>query len=76
MTNLDIIRAWKDEDYRSRLDPTQLSHLPASPVGRVELSDADLGDVAGGAKTLGKVCIVLTIDCSQNCSSWGCPQPS
>ena len=43
MSPLDIIRAWKDEDYRLRL-----SDAPESPVGLIELSDLDMGLLAGG----------------------------
>ena len=43
------IRAWKDLDFRASLDPNEAEDLPASPVGDIELADADLGDVAGGA---------------------------
>ena len=43
MSTLDIIRAWKDEEYRLSLD-----EMPAHPAGLVELTDADLEQVAGG----------------------------
>lgn len=45
---MDIVRAWKDEEYRLSLGDAQLSSLPASPVGEIELSDADLEAVYGG----------------------------
>jgi mersacidin/lichenicidin family type 2 lantibiotic len=48
MSTLDIIRAWKDEEYRLSLDETARALLPAHPAGLVELTDADLGLVAGG----------------------------
>ncbi|WP_459195199.1 mersacidin/lichenicidin family type 2 lantibiotic [Nostoc sp. FACHB-892] len=37
MSSLDIIRAWKDEDYRLSLSDSQRALLPDSPVGLVEL---------------------------------------
>jgi len=43
MSPLDIIRAWKDEDYR-----LSLSNAPESPVGLIELTDLDMGSLAGG----------------------------
>jgi mersacidin/lichenicidin family type 2 lantibiotic len=43
MSTLDIIRAWKDEEYRLSLD-----EMPAHPAGLIELTDADLELVAGG----------------------------
>ncbi|MBD1823041.1 mersacidin/lichenicidin family type 2 lantibiotic [Cyanobacteria bacterium FACHB-DQ100] len=48
MSTFDIIRAWKDEDYRLSLTDAQRAMLPDSPVGLVELSDADMGMLAGG----------------------------
>ncbi|AFZ34785.1 hypothetical protein Sta7437_1215 [Stanieria cyanosphaera PCC 7437] len=49
MSNSDIIRAWKDEDYSSSLSEEQRSQLPDNPIGIVELSDEDMEIVAGGA---------------------------
>jgi mersacidin/lichenicidin family type 2 lantibiotic len=45
---MDIVRAWKDEEYRLSLSDVELSSLPASPVGEIELTDADLEAVYGG----------------------------
>ena len=43
----DIVRAWKDENYRQSLSEEQLSALPANPAGE-ELNEADLASVQGG----------------------------
>ncbi len=51
MSKLDVIRAWKDEEYRMSLDETQRALLPANPAGLVELTDADLDQAAGGGYT-------------------------
>jgi mersacidin/lichenicidin family type 2 lantibiotic len=48
MTHLDIIRAWKDEEYRLGLSEAERAQLPAHPAGIMELTDAQL-DVAGGS---------------------------
>ena len=47
MKKNDIIRAWKDEEFRSALSADELAALPENPAGAVELDDADL-DTAGG----------------------------
>jgi mersacidin/lichenicidin family type 2 lantibiotic len=44
----NIIRAWKDEDYRLSLSIDEQSLLPANPAGMVELSQTELTDVAEG----------------------------
>ena len=48
MSNERTIRAWKDADYRRRLSAADRARLEVSPVGPVELSDEELGEVAGG----------------------------
>ncbi|WP_392534165.1 mersacidin/lichenicidin family type 2 lantibiotic [Nostoc sp. C117] len=48
MSNNDIIRAWKDEEYRKNLSEQQRFQLPENPAGFVELSDAQMESIAGG----------------------------
>ncbi len=48
MSEYDIIRAWKDEDYLESLSEEQRSQLPENPAGTVELSDEEMENVAGG----------------------------
>ncbi|MBN9390412.1 MAG: mersacidin/lichenicidin family type 2 lantibiotic [Chloroflexi bacterium] len=57
MTNrenkIDIVRAWKDEEYRSSLTPDQLAQLPANPAGDAEaeadeITRQELDEVSGG----------------------------
>jgi len=51
MSKLDVIRAWKDAEYRSSLTDKQRAMLPANPAGALDLSESDLESVAGGAYT-------------------------
>jgi mersacidin/lichenicidin family type 2 lantibiotic len=48
MTKTNIIRAWKDQDYRQSLSDAERSTLPDNPAGMVEISDLELGSVVGG----------------------------
>ena len=48
MSKLDIIRAWKDEEYFNRLSESERSLLPANPAGVIELTDQDLLQAEGG----------------------------
>ena len=50
MKNIDIIRAWKNEEYRLSLTESQRAQLPQNPAGMVELKEADLELVVGGDK--------------------------
>ena len=49
MSNIDIIRAWKDEEYRHSLSAEQQEQLPANPAGLIELNDEDMSSVSGGS---------------------------
>ncbi|MBD2299599.1 mersacidin/lichenicidin family type 2 lantibiotic [Nostoc sp. LEGE 06077] len=65
MSNFDIIRAWKDEDYRNSLSDEQRSQLPENPAGLIELPDAESNALSGGGcsiftGTCGRVCERLT----------------
>lgn len=51
INNLDIVRAWKDEDYRNSLTEEQRSHLPNNPAGLIDLSDEEMRNVSGGGFT-------------------------
>jgi mersacidin/lichenicidin family type 2 lantibiotic len=41
MSTLDVIRAWKDPDYRRSLTDEQRARLPAHPSGAIEFQDWD-----------------------------------
>jgi mersacidin/lichenicidin family type 2 lantibiotic len=47
---MDIIRAWKDKEYRMSLTEEQRSLLPDNPAGLagMELSDDILENIVGG----------------------------
>jgi mersacidin/lichenicidin family type 2 lantibiotic len=46
MSKLDIIRAWRDPDYRRSLTQAERAQLPEHPAGLVELDDIDLAGVS------------------------------
>lgn len=52
MSKLDVVRAWKDEEYFSGLSESERSRLPVDPAGMTELTDGDLGFAEGGTVTL------------------------
>ena len=47
MANLDIIRAWKDEDFRRSLTEDERAQLPEHPSGAVELQDTQRDEPMG-----------------------------
>jgi mersacidin/lichenicidin family type 2 lantibiotic len=61
VTQDQVIRAWKDPAYRSRLSETELRALPANPAGLVELSESEMMEVSGGTTTVCIVTVVVTL---------------
>lgn len=44
MTHVDLVRIWKDEDYRRSLDPAILNSLPTHPAGNINEWDITTDD--------------------------------
>ena len=42
MTTLEIVKAWKDEDYRESLTDEQRAQLPEHPCGNIEFQESEL----------------------------------
>jgi mersacidin/lichenicidin family type 2 lantibiotic len=52
MAKVDVIRAWKDEEYRLGLSEAERASLPAHPAGLIDLDDDQMRMVLGaGAHT-------------------------
>jgi mersacidin/lichenicidin family type 2 lantibiotic len=48
MSHVNVIRAWKDEEYRLGLPEAERACLPENPAGLIELPERDLGAIVGG----------------------------
>lgn len=48
MSQQNIIRAWKDAEYRNSLSAAERAALPDNPAGLIDLTPEELGAVAGG----------------------------
>lgn len=68
MTPHQIIRAWKDPEFRARLSSEERAALPDSPSGRplTELDDEALNDIVGGL--VNKTFATKTIGASTGCT--------
>lgn len=73
--NVNIVRAWKDAEYRKTLNATELSLVPENPVGAVDISEEEAADIMGMTSNCGgsntccenlSVCI-NTVLCSVVC---------
>jgi mersacidin/lichenicidin family type 2 lantibiotic len=79
MTGGQIIRAWKDEDYRRSLTEAELSALPENPAGLVELDERSQGEVGGATGILCEVVIasvsaIISNTYTRLMSCFHCPQ--
>ena len=61
MSKSNVIRAWKDPAYRSSLSQAETASLHANHAGSVEISDADLGKIAGGRWDPSIYCTVMAV---------------
>ncbi len=70
MSNEDIIRAWKDEDYCNSLSQEKRSQLPDNPAGAIELSQEEMEIIQGGANLSGcnTFCWLQSIDNRPECT--------
>jgi mersacidin/lichenicidin family type 2 lantibiotic len=50
MSKTNIVRAWKDAEYRQSLTEAERAGLPENPAGLIELTDAEIGLAAGGLR--------------------------
>lgn len=53
MKNHDVIRAWKDEQYRSELSQAERDLLPENPAGSIEIGGLDGLRAAGAVEGTG-----------------------
>jgi mersacidin/lichenicidin family type 2 lantibiotic len=61
MTKKNIVRAWKDPEYRSQLSEAERAALPELPVGIHEIDETLLrpvGAAAAAAASSGYVCTI------------------
>ena len=67
MPNIDIIRAWKDEEYRLSLTEEERALLPEHPAGLIELEDEEMNHVLGAGGTHGNCTGYCTVTYPKCC---------
>ena len=63
ISDIDVVRAWKDEEYRSSLTEAQRAQLPENPAGMIDLTDEAINEVVGGLAFPG---ITKLLGCGQH----------
>lgn len=48
MKKIDVVRAWRDEEYRNSLSPEERANLPENPAGVAVVEDSVLASITGG----------------------------
>lgn len=67
MSKADIVRAWKDPFYRSRLTAEERAQLPDHPSALVELDDEQLHSISGAFITTARNCTAYTFGTMRSC---------
>jgi mersacidin/lichenicidin family type 2 lantibiotic len=65
---IDVVRAWRDEEYRDSLTEAERAGLPENPAGVATVDDTALRSVTGGA-------LSKNIDPSCTTFVWSCVKP-
>ena len=58
--DIDVVRAWRDEEYRNSLSAEELASLPESPAGFATVEDSALKSITGASgrpSTIGESCV-------------------
>lgn len=67
MSKSNVIRAWKDPNYRKSLTAAEQTALPANPAGAIELTDEELDGVSGGLAKLTIICSKVLCTAAPGC---------
>ncbi|HYX24982.1 MAG TPA: mersacidin/lichenicidin family type 2 lantibiotic [Thermoanaerobaculia bacterium] len=51
MKKIDVVRAWRDEEYRNSLTEQERASLPQNPAGLARVEDSVLASITGGCGT-------------------------
>jgi mersacidin/lichenicidin family type 2 lantibiotic len=65
MSQKDIIRAWKDEEFRSSLSHQERALLPTHPAGLIELTDEAINDLKANGGIQAYSCFFTSCNATQ-----------
>lgn len=67
MSDLDIVRAWKDEEYRLSLSDEQFAMLPDNPAGLVEITNPLRTEGLRAVDSVSDTCITVCPTINYSC---------
>jgi mersacidin/lichenicidin family type 2 lantibiotic len=73
--NIDIVRAWKNPEYRENLTQAEKELMPRHPAGSIDLKDTDLDAIAVGMRAVGLGFSTQTIGPAICCCTGDLPCP-
>jgi mersacidin/lichenicidin family type 2 lantibiotic len=76
MSHDEIIRAWKDPEYRMSLSEEERSRLPENPAGVVDVTDGEMDAVVGGGLNVNFLAGILGANGTCGSHHQCCPQPT
>jgi mersacidin/lichenicidin family type 2 lantibiotic len=60
---IDVVRAWRDEEYRNSLSAAERASLPENPAGVATVDESALRSVTGGALSKIIQCTTVATSC-------------
>ena len=60
MPTMEIVRAWKDAEYRDTLTAEERAKLPQHPSGIIEFGEPELDDESLFGPQAGRSCKIIT----------------
>lgn len=66
MRKIDVVRAWRDEEYRNSLTAEERASLPENPAGLATISDETMRSITGGCGATagaGSICTTAVHSC-------------
>lgn len=69
---VNVVRAWKDPEYRKSLTPEQLASLPENPAGNSALTDQEAEQIAAGSGWPHTLTSTEAVSCCQTFVCSGC----
>jgi mersacidin/lichenicidin family type 2 lantibiotic len=72
MSHVNVVRAWKDEEYRLSLSDAERARLPENPAGLLDQTETELEQAVGGYFPVVRFSWGGCTSAVDACPSWFC----